>query len=85
MMRSHGRQSFLYDDGAFGLVGGVVPGYVISRCQEYAGRVECGMWRTGKHGEISRASEGIPPALGRSYLSISRCVAPRGATSRYPT
>ena len=72
LLRTHGGQTFLYEDGAFRLFVGVVPEYMISRCKVYAECVEGGMWCIWNRGDTSRAEEDIFAAMDRVYLSISR-------------
>ena len=72
MIRTHGGQTFLYENGAFQLFAGVAPEYMISRRKVYAECVDGGMWCIWNRGDSPRADDDIFDAMDRVYLSISR-------------
>ena len=43
-LRSHACQTYLYENGAFRLFNGVMPGHVLQRCKDYASYVEGCLW-----------------------------------------
>ena len=68
LLRTHGGQTFLYENGAFRLFVGVVPEYMISRCKVYAECVEGGMWCIWDRGDTSRAEGDIFAAMDREFI-----------------
>ena len=81
-LRSHGGQTYLFENGAFRLFNGVIPESVPQRCSEYASFVEGCLWLIDQKCP-SREEKDIYDALGRLFraatLSANRGVAPEGA------
>ena len=76
MMRSHGCQVSLYDDGSFLLSIGVFAEYITSRCKQYAECDEGSFRFVGDRGDVPMKEEDIVSEMDRVYLSIS-CYAER--------
>ena len=81
-LRSHGGQTYLFENGAFRLFNGVIPESVLQRCAEFASFVEGCLWFIDQKCPAREEKE-IYAALDRLFraatLASNREVAPNGA------
>ena len=69
-LRSHGGQTYLFDNGAFRLFNGVIPESVLQRCSEFASYVEGCLWCIDKKCAFRDELE-IYDSLDRLFRAIT--------------
>ena len=69
-LRSHGGQTYLFDNGAFRLFNGVIPESVLQRCSEFASYVEGCLWCIDKKCAVRDELE-IYDSLDRLFRAIT--------------
>ena len=71
IMRSHGGNTYLYENGAFRLFKGIIPESTIQRCEEFSAFVEGCLWCIETSCK-TRSELGIYASLDELFLDITK-------------